>query len=176
MNKTKSPAVDVAKEVISRNGAQNRIIELPYGVRAKLNPVSAALIDDVTSRVKEPEVPMVYIEDKDRTEPNPLDPRYLRELAEVNNLRGRAAMDALVMLGIELIDGLPTDTGWLIKLRYLEKLDRIDLSAYNLEDEMDLTYLFLRYVAIDNSVIGKISAISGISQAEVLQAEDSFPG
>jgi len=116
MSQNKSAAVKVAKEATLD---ATREVNLSTGVRAKLRPVATTLIDEVASRIKDPEVPMWHNPDKDRDEPNPNDPKYIAAKEEADRQRGIAVIDAVVMFGVELLDGVPDD-GWLGKLQYLE--------------------------------------------------------
>lgn len=146
------------------------------GVKIRIESVPPSLLDDVTSKIKDPLPPMVMIESKGREEPNPSDPKYLQELAEAEDARNRAIMDTLVLFGVELVDGMPEDDKWLKKVRYLEKLDRIDLSAFDLEDdELDREFLYKRYFLVDAEVMRMITDKSGINPEEVAKIEDSFP-
>jgi hypothetical protein len=170
-----NPAVETAKIVASRDGDEQHVT-LTTGVRARILPVSATLIDEVTSKIPDPEVPTFFNEAKSREEPNPSDPEYLRRLSDAERKRGVAALDALVMFGVELLDGLPEDRGWLTKLQYMEKRGHLDLSSYDLNDAMDLEFLYKRFVAVSNQVLTKVGEISGVTAAEIAQAENSFPG
>lgn len=151
------------------------IIEVK-GVKVKIEPVPVNLIDDVTRRIKDPEIPTFYNENKEREEKNPQDPQYLKDMTKAEEARNRAAMDAMVLFGLELVDGVPDDEKWLKKLRYLEKLGRLDLDNYDLDDELDVEFLYKRYVLADAEVISLITQASGVSPEEVALAEESFPG
>jgi hypothetical protein len=72
------------------------------------------------------------------------------------------------------VDGLPTDTKWLAKLKYLEKRGKIDLSTYDLDDPMDQEFLFLRYVAVAQEDLQTISVKSGITKEGVDKAKAQF--
>ena len=168
-----NPAVEVAKDKELSSGREV-IVDLTGGVRARLVPVPASLIDEVTSRIVEPEIPMWHNPDKERDEPNPSDPKYLKEVADITRKRGLAAIDAFALFGVELIDGMPEDDGWLKKLRYMEKRGLIDLSPFDLDDPLDKEFVYKRYVAVDATVLSKVSRLSGISQDEVTAAERSF--
>lgn len=168
-----SQAVKVAKDRAAGNHAG--IVTLRNDVRVKLVPVSTALLDEVTSRIEQPEVPVWHNEAKGRDEPNPDDPRYVRAMEEYNRQRGLAVMDALCMFGVELIDGLPEDEGWLKKLRFMEKRKSISLDGYDLDDPLDVEFLYKRYIAVDNEVINMITSMSTISEEDVEQAVNSFP-
>lgn len=165
---------DVAKERDGR--AVDQVVTLSTGVRAYLRPVAASLIDEVTARIRDPEVPTWHNPEKDRDEPNPSDPAYQRGLEDANRQRGVAAIDALVMFGIDLADGLPEDGGWLTKLRYLEKRGHLDLSEYDLDDPTDQEFLYKRFVAVASADIALVSMRSGVQGEAVAQAARSFRG
>jgi hypothetical protein len=166
-----NPVVKAAKTV--RESAQEEIV-LPDGARVKVVPVSAALIDAVMGNIKDPTVPTYYDKDSDRHIPNPGDPNYLREMAEMSRKRTSATIDAFVMFGIDLPYGLPTDEEWLTKLRYLEKLGRINLSEYDLKNEIDLEFLYKRFIVASADIIGMVTKASGVSGEEIAAAEASF--
>ena len=171
---SKRAAVDTAKKKAQDKG--ERIITLVSGVRAKICPVPASLIDEVTSKIRNPDVPMWYNPDRERDEPNPNDPKYLSDLVDANRKRGIAAIDAMALFGVDLIDGLPDDEHWLTKLLFMQKRGMIDLSDYDLDDPFDKEFVFKRFVAVDVNVLREISNISGITQEEIEAAEDTFPG
>lgn len=171
---SKNPAIEAAREINSRQ--HPTYVDTAYGVRLQLVPVSASLIDDVTSRVPDPEIPVWYNEKKERDEPNESDPNYLREMEEAGRLRGIAAMDAMIMFGVELPDGLPQEDKWLRKLKFMEKRGLLDLNDYDLDDTEEREFLFKRLVAVSGNLITKISELSGISGEEVERAKESFPG
>lgn len=167
-----SPAVDVAREKVL---GEDNTVTLPNGVKVRINPVGAALISDVTSRIKDPEIPVVYIADKERNEPNPNDPNYLRGLEEANQKRGIAMIDTLVMFGVELLDGIPEDDEWMKKLTFMVKRGLLDLSGYDLDDSFDREFLYKRYILVDNTVISMVTDASGLSTEDISRAEASFP-
>ena len=176
MNTTKDkskthPDVDVANE---RETGKDNTIELPYDVRAEIIPVSASLISEVSMRYKEPDIPMWFNEAKDRNEPNEADPNYIKQLEEVNRKRGEAAMDAMIMFGVRLIDGLPEDEIWLDQLRFLEMRGDLDLSEYDFDNALTKEFLFKRYICVSTNILDLVTEASGISPEEVEQEEASF--
>ena len=170
-----SPAVKAAKKQESQ---EKNIVTLPSGVRVRINPVSPALIDEVTNYVKFPEVPTWTNEQYDppREEPNPSDPDYLRAVEKAESERLSASIDALVMFGIDLIDGIPEDDSWMKKLRFLEKRGRIDLSQYDFDDPYEVEFAYKRLIAMDGDLIQRISSLSGVSREDIESAEESFRG
>lgn len=175
MSDNKVPAVELAKRERNQDGGD--IKTLSTGVRVRVLDVPPFLIDDARAMVKYPSVPMWYNENKEREEENPNDPNYIKQCEEVDRQRGIAVFDALVMFGTELIDGLPGDTKWIRQLEILNRRGNIDLSAYDLEDDIDLEFLYKKYVALrtkdDFAIIG---APSEIKAEEVEAAEAGFQG
>lgn len=164
-----NPVIAVAKGQID-----NEAIAVIEGIEVRVVPVSASLVDDVTKQVQDPEIPMWHNPDRERDEPNPSDPNYLKALVDANNKRTSAAMDTLIMFGIE-ISGMPSDDKWLNKLKFLEKRGVIDLSLFNLDDPTELEFLFKKLIVANANVLSKLSEVSGITQEEVKVAETSFP-
>lgn len=176
MTENENPVVSTAKAVKSRTDGSNNVITLSDGRRAKILPVTASLIDEVTSSIKDPPVPMFYIKDREETVPNPDDPNYIKECAEKSKERGGAAIDALMMFGVELLDGVPDDDAWLNKLKNLQRMGRLNLAEYNLEDPVDREFLYKKFIIGDNRLIQKITEVSAITQADIEEAERSFRG
>lgn len=167
-------ALALARE---RRDGDELIIYLADGRKAKIRPITPSLIEAVTSKIKQPIIPIYHNEDKNEDYENPNDPKYLQELAEANRQRGVAAMDAMVLFGVELVDGVPEDDKWIEQIKWLERQGTLDLSGYNLDDDLDREFLYKRFVAVDTTVLGALDAISGVqaTEEETRAAEDSFP-
>ena len=175
MSPTKTnPAVQVAKN--GRFDREKVEVTLATGDRVRIMPVSASLIDEVTSKIPEPKIPVWFDKERDIEVPNPDHPEYIKAVDDMNRKRGIAAMDALVMFGVEFIDGMPEDKSWIKKLKFMEKRKQVDLSEYDLDDPLDQEFLYKRFIAVDTQTISLISEVSGISPDEVAQAEASFQG
>ena len=167
-------ALEVAKSMKKIGQPAEYYLEA-YQIRVRLVPVPPQLIDEVSNRIEDPEVPMWHNPDKDRDEPNPNDPAYKKAMDAAVRQRGLAAIDTMCMFGIELIDGLPDDELWLSKLRLMEKRGLLSLSSYDLDDPMDKEFLFKRYIAASNELTQAVMRVSGITPEEVAKAEQSFP-
>lgn len=170
-----SPALELAKEKHEQPDETDVVI-LRGGVSARLVPVSATLIDNINSRIPDPEVPVQMIEEKGREEPNPLDPRYKQALIEADQKRTAAVLDAFAMFGVELLDDLPSDKVWLYPLRKMEAWGHIDLSAYDLKDPIDKEFVYKRFYALSSQDLIKIGRLSGITSEEVEAAISGFQG
>jgi len=145
----------------------DEVFTLTSGARVKVHPITAALIDQVTARIKDPVAPVWHDEEKDRDVINYADPAYIKGLADVERERGIAAMDAIVMFGFELVDGVPEDSVWLRKLSLLGIV--IDDT-----DEVAVEFNFKKYVAVAPDEISLVTDRSGISSEELQAAEASF--
>lgn len=173
MSNQKSPAVEVAKKRNTKDGAI--IFDVPYGVRVKVVPVSAPLITDAAAMIDDPPVPMVYIESKGREEENPNDPNYLKALTNAEIRRSQASMDAMLMFGTELIDGMPEDDSWIDRLKWLQKHGKYDFTDYDFDDPLDREFLFKRYFCSTPEILGAIGDASAVSPEVVENIEGSFP-
>jgi hypothetical protein len=168
-----SPAVIVAK---AHAGAEREIITLSTGIRARLTPVAASLVAEATSLIKDPDPPTWHNPDKDRDEPNPSDPVYLRTIKENQTRRSLAGLDTLILFGVELVDPLPEDDRWLKQLKLLERRGGLDLAGYDQEDPIDREFLYKKFVAVGSADLTEIGKLSGIAREAIKSAEDSFPG
>lgn len=176
-------AAEVAAEVAEESPAlelQDEIT-LKNGIRLKLRSVPLFLVQEAASRIKEPEVPIVYNADKERDEENPDNPAYQEAVARVKNDRIEAGMDVMFLLGTELLhvpDGMfrPEDDAW------LETLEVLGLSDLVSSPSQKLRYLqWLKFYAFDrgsdmSAVYYIIGAKSGVVEEEVMKALESFRG
>lgn len=87
------------------------------GLKLKINKVSQVLIQELSMKIKTPKVPVVFIEDKGRSEENPNDPEYRQALMDSIMERGKITISAIAAFGVELIEcpldmESPDDDGW----------------------------------------------------------------
>lgn len=169
----KNPAVEVAARVAT---AESDYVILSTGVPARVVTVSASLVDSAVSLVKDPPVPKFLNEDKGREEDNPLDPAYLAACKEAEGRRVTAAIDAMIMFGVELADGLPEDDTWLKKLQFLERHGQLDLTGYDPEEPLDREFLYKKYVAVGSQDLILIGEKAGLRPQDVADQLKSFPG
>lgn len=167
-------AIDVVKKARSGTGDDPDIIELSTGVTVRLLYVSSSTLADVAEKIKLPDVPIFVDEKKGREEPNYADPGYQEALAEANLKRANAMMNVIAMLGVELINGLPDNDSWMKKLKILDRVGSIDLSGYDLNDQIELEFLFKKHVAIGSEDWELIFARSGISEEGIEQQSGLF--
>jgi hypothetical protein len=165
-------AVKVGK---MKNGDQDDgITILTTGIKARLVPVGASLIDDVVAQVKNPKVPVFFDEKKGREEENPNDPDYIQACTDATRQRNMAAMDAMILFGMILVDPLPEDNIWLQKLQWLQKRSVLNLDEYNLEDKFDLEFLYKRYIACGTIDLITLGRKAGLNKEDIEEAARSF--
>lgn len=171
----KSVAVIAAEETVKHDAER----VLTTGVRVRVNRVSQMLLDAAVHKVKEPEVPLWYDEDRDREVLNPNHPHYLAAMEEYEREQRLAAIDAAILWGVDLVDGLPKDKLWIKKLKYFaEKLGHIDLSEYDLEDEFELEFLYKRFIALSAEDLSNLmpEIMGGVTEEDVAKAVETFQG
>lgn len=160
---SQNPVIEVAKE--QQTATDDDIHTLSTGVRVRIQPVAPALINDVMLRVKVPQVPRFWNESRGKYDLNPLDPGYHRELERYEQERGSAALDAVAMFGIELVDGMPEDVGWIVKLRLLGiELDK--------DDPIAREFYYKKYVAFGND-LNELQELMGVTPKDVSRAKKS---
>lgn len=163
------PAVEAAQEQrtqIETGGVR----VLSTGIRVRLKSVSASLIDEVRARIKDPDVPTVYDSEKDRELRNPNDPAYLRALEEADELRGRAATDAMIMFGVELVDPVPEDDEWIGRLALIG----IEVDASN---KFAREFAYKKYIVVGTPDLPSVfTASSPVTGEGVAKAMAGFRG
>lgn len=161
-----NPAVETAKEQVTPGVGEP--VVLSTGVTVRFRGVSASLIDEVRMRIKDPEVPVIHDEEKDRDLRNPSDPKYLKQLEEAEEARSVAATDAMIMFGVELVDPLPEDDLWIKKLRFMG----IEVDE---EDPLTLEFAFKKYIAVGVPDLPKMfTASSPVTEEDLAKAMASF--
>jgi hypothetical protein len=164
-------AIETARDLADET--QDDLFEVEgYTIRVKAIPV--AIISDVTNRIPDPKVPIWHNEEYNRDEENPNDPAYIRAKSEVDRQRGEAMIDATVMFGIELPDGVPPTDKWLPKLKFMEKRGQVDLSGYDLEDDLELEFMFKRYIIANIGLINYIQNMSSVTPDDIGKAGRPF--
>jgi hypothetical protein len=167
---TEKAAIETAREL---DEAQDEIFEVD-GFRFIPKAIPVAIISDVTNRIPEPDIPVWHNTEMERDEQNPNDPAYLKAKDEVDRKRGEAMIDATVMFGISLPDGVPPTDEWLPKLKFMEKRGQIDLSGYDLSDDLELEYVFKKYIIANISLINYIQNMSSVTPDDIGKAGRPF--
>jgi hypothetical protein len=150
---SENPAVQVARENQPDNKQEWH--NFSTGYRGRIKTVSPSLIDFVVNKVEAPKVPTWHNEERDRDEPNPSDPNYIESMEKYSRDRGIAAMDAIIMFGVELEKSLPESDEWVTLLSMLG-------ITVNVNDKLTKEFAFKRYIAV--------------GQPELNEAMESFQG
>lgn len=166
-----SPAVQKAREAAARTNPEWEALSTGY--MARLLPVGASLIDEVVAGIADPPVPMFLNPDKGREEENPLDPTYQIALEQVARQRAIAAMETMLLFGVELQE-VPDPATWLPKIKLLEKRGRLDLSGYDLDEPLELELLFKKFIAVGSQDLIAIGRRTGLNSRDVEEAARTF--
>ena len=94
---------------------------------------------------------------------------------EAEDKRTQASLDTIILFGVDLVDGVPEDDGWIKKLKYLEKLEHLDLKKYDLDDPDEREFIYKRFIAVSSDDIIEVLRRSGITEADIAQAMQTFP-
>jgi len=150
----------------------NTPVELSTGVRVIINVPPAVLIEQAASEVKVPQVPEQELEDGRKVQ-NPNHPDYLQAIQNYQREQYSVGMDVMIAF-VDLPDGLPEDDSWIKRLKYLERLGRVNLGKYDLEDELDREFVYKRFVAFGNEDLELLTEKAGISEEDRRLARESF--
>ena len=155
-------------------------IAVSTGVVFKIGKIPLMVFDAINAQMskKEPQVPMVYIQDKDREEYNDADPKYLMAIKKHDEELKRKLMDAVFVYGLS-VEKVPDtvekleDESWVDKERMVgiefdpgEKNSRFLswVKYVACMDPKDYTDLFLA-----------CARTFGVTEEDVAMAATSFP-
>lgn len=162
-------AVIATAQEEAQDEQQDTIRTLDTGARVRITPVPPGLISRAQMRIEYPKVPQFHNPDKDRMEDNPSHPDYIAECNRVNEARGMAALDAMCMFGLELVDGVPDDDAWIRKLEWVMPGFEFDES-----DPIAKEYYYKTLVAVGMQDFVMLAGAMGVTQEAIAQAEQSF--
>ena len=153
-------------------------LELQSGIVLRLKPVSSGLLRKAAARIPEPEVPRVWLAEKDREEENPNDPNYLAALVARGEKQGLAQMDVAILYGtsIETIpEGAyrPDDEEWSADLLEDGFLTDEDLSSYR-KRYLNWVLLYACRGGDEAKLFGHVIILCGLTEAEVQEVLASF--
>ena len=155
----------------TKDGPQFRT--LSTGVVGRIIPVGASLVDDVVASIRDPKVPMFFNADKGREEENPLDPEYIEEMERTERRRAIAAMETLLLFGLEL-ESVPPDEEWLPRLQLMAKRGHITLDGFDLNDPLEKELIYKKYIAVGTADLIQIGQQAGLTSRDVEEAARSF--
>jgi hypothetical protein len=175
-----SAAIKAAGRAARTSNSQREIpseITLSNGIVLEVSPMPPMLLNSVMNSVPVPDVPKVWLEDKQREEENPNHPAYIQALQDRQLVIAKATAD-LIMAACTKVkyvpDGVvgPKDDSWL----RLAKMAMID---FNPADEIERYLAWMRVYAVATlDDMNKTQSIplqlAGISEAEVEEVTESF--
>jgi len=168
--------VDTSKLVadIAENMQQDEIVTLPNGIRVRFRSVAPDLLRKVQSdpEMADPSVPMVpHPNDEERLTENPYDPEYKKACRVAAEKRTDAVMQAMVLLGVELVDGIPGDDEWLDDFVFLGVIDKSD--AANAGKKLKEIW-YKRFVALDATGFDLLQKRMGLNEEMVANSRKIF--
>ena len=182
-------AADVAKSAVSRAPDLNSV-EVSTGVVFGVKPVPQFTMSDIRREFKEPQVPTWYNKDTGRKEPNPDDPKYIKEYNDYIVGMSMAVIDTMVLMGTfvkSIPKGFPApdSEAWANELRAI-----LRARGWSLEEIAELSqeerYVFwVKYRAAIggsyetgegdvNKLTLAIGRMSGVAEEDVKDAVDNF--
>lgn len=167
-------AVETATAILTSDPTKFKTAK---GVILEIRKVQRLVIVEAGKRIKMPEVPQVWLEDKQRFEPNPLDPVFIEAFQDARYRQGMVTVNVSLALGTTvyfLPTGMPNfdDEEWSKELEDFEleipKFGRMRYIAW------------LKYCALDDEEITELTKRimqgAGITfQEDVAAATASFP-
>lgn len=143
-NQTKKP-VDPVTAKLREKPVDDGIRTLSTGYRVKVGDISFFEIQEIATSLDYPPPPRIQDPDSDRVIENKDDPEYVRQCEAIDFKRGMLVLDA-ALIGVILVDGLPSDTEWLDMLKFKIKRGTVKTDL-NLDNEIEKEYAFKKYVA-----------------------------
>lgn len=168
--------VAIAKKRYDRDDT----IVLSTGYFARITSVSASIIEESQASIPYPEVPKWYDEERKREEENPNHPDYIKGVAEADRRKTMMAIDAMILFGVDILneDGTPyeisKDDKWFQRIRMMAKRGMINLDGLDLDDPLDLEWIFKKYIAVGAPDLEKIARASNLKEEDVQQASATF--
>ena len=147
----------------------NGVILSSLGVRIKLKPLSPGILQRARAKIKTPPVPKYFDENKGREIENPNHPAYKAALEQVEMDRNEAVVNAMVMFGTELVDGVPEDDSWIDMLEVSGVEDNV-----NRDSKVLLEFLYKKHIAVGNPEYLLISQLSGGDPEAIKEQLDNF--
>lgn len=164
----KNVVEEFAEELAGLRQNEDGTYDAGSGVSLRFKPVSAGLIAELQTRIKDPAVPITELEDG-REVPNPNDRAYQAEIRENDDKRNQVVFDAFLMFGVEIVGGLPEDDKWIRELEFLGI--EVDTSS-----DISKEFAYKKHILGSSALIFKVAELSGVSSAQIQAAKDTFQG
>lgn len=148
-----------------------------------MRPVPPLLLQAINQEFHVPEPPTIYLEDKGRSEPNPNDPAYLKEVEKFEEAQDLAISNLTLAVGTSVKsvpDGYfrPEDDGWIEQVEFANTLIGIDVHIEHLDKTKRYLH-WLRFYAMETAsdialVRGLPMQLAGIREGEIEEVLESF--
>lgn len=179
MSEKKSYEVALGEAFAALDSPQSSdgLIHCSTGVVLTPRKVSPFVFQAVAEQFKDPEIPLVYLEDKGREERNPQNPEYLRKVDEVNAKRSMASIDAIIGLGTK-IHTIPEDFPVPEEEDWLDDLESVGITIDR--DNKRMRYrTWVRYIAAPSvedlqAIVAVAVPKSGVTEEAVKTASATF--
>lgn len=171
-------AADTKKAAVEKQGtSEEREFESVSGYRIKLVPVAANTLREAQTRIPDPPMRTFTNPNTGKEQENPAHPEYIAELNAVTEERTKATFNAMQLFGVELLDPIPSDNGWLKKCLFLGLVTQEEYDEATGDEGEFLRELFFKnYIVSDFAVLRKLAEMSGITEEKIAEARKSFPG
>ena len=175
MDVTDQEPIEAAASAVEE--VQDDTLTLQSGVVLRLKPISPGLLRRAAAKIPEPEVPRVYLDEKQREEENPNDPRYLQALGERSEKQALAQMDVAILYGtdVKLVPKgvLKSDGDWAEPFLEDRILSEVDLDSFRKRYLNWMLFYALRG-SDEAKLFARIIALCGLTEAEVAEVMASF--
>lgn len=129
-----------------REDKSDKIKTLTSGVRVLINSISNFEIQEMSMSIADPPPPIIRDPETGRDFENVDDPNYIKAKYATDIKRGLLTLDA-VLIGVELVDGLPDDSEWIPVLNFKAKRGIIDISDLDFNNPIEKEFAYKKYVA-----------------------------
>lgn len=146
------------------------------GVKLRLNRIPRLLVGELAKIVR-PKPPIVFIEDKGRSEENPNDPTYIEAMTQYNIEVSVKMVDMFILFGTEVVsipDGMIRQDDPKIK-------DKLRIIGVKIDNEDDMYLAWIKYFACPadddiQAITDGVGRLSGVSEKDVDDAlANKFP-
>ena len=153
-------------------------ITMSTGVAFKIMDIPLMVFDSINKKMRKerPQIPVCYIEGKDREELNPNAPEYLIAMEDWEAELNAKLLDASIVLGIQ-VHRLPEDFPKPEDTPWAEKLKRLDIDIS--DDSDDRLLAWIKFCAAPtvkdlNSLILACSRNIGVTEEDLASSAELF--
>jgi len=177
MSKVNVSAV-VADAVDEIETKKDELIHLSTSVVLAPKPVSTMIFGSIVKKFVKPKPPVTYNEDTGRKEANLSDPLYLQETSEWENNTAFSIVDAMILLGTEIVS-VPENFEGPVGNTWLEELSLIGIELKNIDSVKERYLNWVKHIAAPktediNEIMKKVGKLSGVSEEDVDSAVEKF--